>query len=73
MTRTRFALLALALFLGIGWGWLPPPLDPLGSWFCCDSAGNCALATSACGPGEDLTWCYVTGTDPSTGLTICLD
>lgn len=74
MTRTRYALLALAFCVGLGGaGLLPPPLDPWGAWFCCDSAGNCALATSACGPTEDLVWCYVVGEDPATGLSICLD
>jgi hypothetical protein len=50
-----------------------PPLPPGEQWFCCDSEGNCALATSACGPGEDLKWCNNVGEDPDTGLDVCLD
>lgn len=52
---------------------LPPPLDPVGAWFCCDAAGACAIATTSCGPGEILAWCKSVGTDAATGLPICLD
>lgn len=66
-------------FAAIACGALVPPvvdapdLPPGEQWFCCDAAGNCALATSACGPGEDLQWCNVVGEDPATGLQVCLD
>jgi hypothetical protein len=65
-------LAAFALGVAVG-GVLPPPLDPWGDWFCCDSAGNCVLAVGSCSEGQWLVWCKVTGIDPATGQTICLD
>ncbi len=71
MSRARIILAAFVLAtLG---GLLPPPLDAAGSWMCCDSAGNCVLAVGACGPDDWLVWCKLTGVDPASGQTICLD
>jgi len=66
--------LALAFVLSFVAGILPPPLSPLGAWFCCDSAGqNCVYASAACSADEWLFWCDRVGVDATTNEKTCLD
>jgi hypothetical protein len=68
----RATTLALIALLGCATTPLPPPVDPVGSWFCCDASGSCYPATGACLAGEELLWCKKVGKGPD-GQKICLD